>query len=99
MTIFGKCGEPCPTFNDDGTWLSEDCIQIVSKKYKFYLAFENSFCKDYATEKFFKVLPYDIIPVVYGYGSYSTYVPKSGYINGLDFPSVKHLAEYLIFFG
>ena len=34
--------------------------------YKFYLALENSICRDYITEKFYKVLPYSVIPVVRG---------------------------------
>ncbi len=95
VNIFGTCGKPCPKFNDDGS--EGDCKEIISKKYKFYLAFENSFCKDYVTEKFFNILRHDIIPVVYGDGSYSTYVPKSGYINAFDFATAKHLAEYLMF--
>ena len=95
VTIFGKCGQPCPTLNEDGTY--GGCKEIISKKYKFYFAFENSFCKDYATEKFFEILRHDIIPVVYGDGSYSTYVPKSGYINAFDFSSAEQLAQYLMF--
>ena len=79
-----------------------DCKEIISKKYKFYFAFESSLCKDYVTEKFFEILPYDIIPVVYGYGSYSTYVPKSGFINALDYPpgmewNIKYSMKYFIF--
>jgi alpha-1,3-fucosyltransferase len=95
VTVYGECGKPCPILDDNGK--RGDCKEIISKKYKFYFAFENSLCKDYVTEKFFQILPYDIIPVVYGYGYYSTYVPKSGFINALDYPSAKHLAEYLMF--
>jgi alpha-1,3-fucosyltransferase len=45
--------------------------------------------------KIFLMLKYDIIPVVIGGGNYSRFVPKSGYINGLDFKSAKDLGTYL----
>ena len=95
VTIFGKCGKPCPNSYDNGT--QSDCKEIISQKYKFYLAFENSICKNYLTEKFFDILRFDIVPVVYGDGAYETYIPKSGYINAFDFVSAKHLADYLIY--
>ncbi len=48
VDIYGACGtHSCPRSR------STDCYQMLSKKYKFYLAFENSNCKDYITEKFF----------------------------------------------
>lgn len=59
------------------------------------MAFENSLCKDYLTEKFFLTLQYNIIPVVLGMGNYHDYIPKSGYINVNDYDSPKSLAKYL----
>jgi alpha-1,3-fucosyltransferase len=88
VTIYGRCGSKCPQ--------SIDCKEMIGKKYKFYLAFENSICRDYITEKFFNMLRYDIIPVVFGAGNYSLYVPRSAYINAMDFETPKHLADYLL---
>ena len=61
VDVFGKCGDKeCvePT--------SIDCKRTLSKEYKFYLAFENSLCNDYITEKIFTTLSMDIVPVVLG---------------------------------
>ena len=68
VKIFGSCGIPCPG--------KTNCKQNISSTFKFYFAFENSVCKDYITEKFFEILKYDIIPVVYGGGNYDNYVMK-----------------------
>lgn len=88
MDIYGKCGTlKCP---DD-----EDCYDYVAKNYKFYLSFENSHCKDYMTEKFFKALDRDIIPVVYGGGDYANIAPERSYINVEDFDSTEILGSYL----
>ena len=35
----------------------------ISSPFRFYLSFENSFCSGYVTEKFYKALSLDIIPV------------------------------------
>ena len=51
-----------------------ECKKVLSKDYKFYLAFENSLCTDYITEKFFGVLKLNIIPVVMGAGNYDLWV-------------------------
>ena len=49
------------------------------------------------TEKFFKVLEYDIIPVVLGSGNYSKMAPTKSYIDATQFESPKKLADYLTY--
>ena len=72
----------------------------IMKQYKFYLAFENENCFQYITEKYFEnALQKGIVPIVMGgYSIYNaaTSIPGS-YINILDFPSAKDLADYLIY--
>ncbi len=85
VDLFGRCGKKC----------SKMCKETIGLEYKFYLAFENSFCTDYITEKFFSILRSNIIPVVRGLGNYELYVPRSGFINANDFESPRDLAKYL----
>ena len=54
---------------------------------QFYLALENSLCRDYITEKFWKVLPFDIIPVVLNGLNMSKIAPPHSYIDIKEFKS------------
>ena len=76
VDVYGYCGDDdCPNKYFYNESISGECKDILSKEYMFYFAFENSLCKDYATEKFFTVLhKYPIIPVVLGHLDYSHYV-------------------------
>ena len=94
VKIYGGCGEECPKAHENGT--EAPCKEVIASRFKFYFAFENSLCQDYVTEKFFQMLRYDIIPVVYGAGNYDYYVPKEAYINVQDFESIPKLVEYLM---
>lgn len=90
VDVFGKCSlRKCP--NDK----NKSCYKMVEQKYKFYLSFENSLCKDYVTEKFFNILQYRVVPVVYGSADYAAMAPPHSYVSALDFPTVSKLAEYL----
>ena len=46
VDVFGKCGKPCPTHFRVNN-MKGDCKDIIGKEYKFYFAFENSFCSEY----------------------------------------------------
>ena len=74
-----------------------DCHDYLAENYKFYLAFENSLCVDYVTEKLWSQLQRDIVPVTYAWINNSDAFPPNSYINALDFESVKDLADYLIY--
>ncbi|XP_055862442.1 glycoprotein 3-alpha-L-fucosyltransferase A-like [Biomphalaria glabrata] len=76
------------------------CLPMLSKQYKFYLAFENSFCKDYISEKFFKLFQeVDVIPVVRGGFDYKKYLPSGIFVDASDFKTPEDLAKYLLQLG
>ena len=62
-------------------------MEMVNTTYKFYLSLENALCNDYITEKFWKVLPYNVIPIVLNGVDMSTLAPYHSYIDIKDFPS------------
>ena len=37
VDVYGRCGKPCP--------VASNCREYLTKRFKFYLAFENSLCK------------------------------------------------------
>lgn len=93
VDVYGRCGGlTCPTHALHSS--DPQCYNMLQSNYKFYLAFENSLCKDYVTEKFFKIMAHHIIPVVYGGADYSQYAPPYSYINARKFEP-QELAAYL----
>ncbi|XP_063887950.1 alpha-(1,3)-fucosyltransferase C-like [Scylla paramamosain] len=90
VDIYGKCGKlSCPRER------TEECYDMLSNHYKFYLSFENSLCKDYVTEKLFSVLRHDVVPVVLGGANYTSITPPHSIINVKDFPSIMGLINHL----
>ncbi len=93
VDIYGACG------NMTGCglrWEDTDCVKKkIPSTYKFYLAFENSLCEDYVTEKLFRCLVTEIVPIVYGGTNYSRDAPPHSVINVEDYKSPQELARYL----
>ncbi|XP_031620209.1 glycoprotein 3-alpha-L-fucosyltransferase A-like isoform X2 [Contarinia nasturtii] len=92
IDIYGRCGtKKCPkNFSE--------CLNMVTKDYKFYLSFENSHCMDYITEKTYQNgLAHDVLPIVLGARreDYERQLPYNSFIYAEDFDSPKDLADYL----
>lgn len=62
----------------------------------FHLAFENSDCPWYHTEKSFQALAVGTVPVYLGARTYRHVVPPHSVIYAKDFPSGAALADYLL---
>ena len=86
VDVYGKGGRRCGGHNT--------CIQQIIQ-YKFYLAFENSVCRDYITEKAWYPLTLDVVPIVLGGGNYSKMLPPNSFIDINNFSSPRQLADYL----
>ena len=93
VDMFGRCGKRDPCRSN----LNVSCVEKTKMKYKFYLAFENSRCPDYITEKFWLCLRDKIVPVVLGpkMADYEKVAPPHSFIHVDNFTSPKHLADYI----
>ncbi|PZC76884.1 hypothetical protein B5X24_HaOG204023 [Helicoverpa armigera] len=92
VDIYGACGaHHCPRTDPN-------CLEMLDKDYKFYLAFENSNCRDYVTEKFFvNGLQHNVLPIVMGAraSEYASLAPHNSYVHVEEFASPEELATYL----
>ncbi|XP_056007253.1 alpha-(1,3)-fucosyltransferase fut-5-like [Ostrea edulis] len=94
VDVYGGCGKlKCGTRSAGVT----ECHKKFAEEYKFFLAVENSVCKDYTTEKLFNFFFYDLamIPIVNGPQNVHEYIPKGTYINIMDYSSPSELAKDL----
>ncbi|XP_063411303.1 glycoprotein 3-alpha-L-fucosyltransferase A-like [Mytilus trossulus] len=91
MYVFGICGKKCSLWNGD------ICFNDLNKVYKFYLAFENSLCEDYVTEKAYKFYQdgFDILPEYRGAPNIRNILPTGTFISSLNFSSPKELALHV----
>lgn len=75
--------------------MSRVCNKEIVQEYFFRIAFENTFHRDYVTEKLFEHFSLDMVQIVRGSANYSHFVPEGTVIDVKNFRSLKDLAEYL----
>ncbi|XP_059138462.1 glycoprotein 3-alpha-L-fucosyltransferase A-like [Physella acuta] len=93
VDIYGSCGSlQCS---------KAACEEMLTTTYRFYLSFENSFCKDYLTEKFYRnfMKRHHVIPVARGGFDYGKHLPQGGFVDASKFPNAAELAKFLIQLG
>ncbi|XP_030837265.1 glycoprotein 3-alpha-L-fucosyltransferase A-like [Strongylocentrotus purpuratus] len=90
VSMYRKSGtKDCP--------MDERCNRSI-RKHKFYLALENSPCRDYISEELWRnALLNNLVPVVYGASKedYKRVLPPDSFIHVEDFDSIMELALYL----
>ena len=76
-----------------------NCWNTVKYRYKFYLAFENSLCADYITEKTYKnAFDHEVVPVIMSGANLSNplLMPQGSYVDARSYSNAKELATYLM---
>ena len=96
VDILGSCGQRwnCGVVHNHDL---SDCFNILNSTYRYYLAFENAFCDDYITEKFYENFQYDILQIVRGGNPKQRplNISRKAYISTSDFKSAHELGRYL----
>ncbi|GMR63141.1 hypothetical protein PMAYCL1PPCAC_33336 [Pristionchus mayeri] len=88
VDIYGNClnGMNCPR--------GAKCEDMLDDDYHFYLAFENSVCTDYITEKVWNQgYGRDIVPIVLKRSIVANRLPPNSYLAVDDFETLQELAE------
>lgn len=99
IDIYGGCGnrtEVCKNNDSGDRWLVNKCFRMISRNYKFYLAFENAIADDYLSEKFFRAAQADMVVISRSGVNYTRLgIKPDWFINTSNFESPKALAAYI----
>lgn len=85
-------------FKDEKCPRNSECEKNSLSRSKFYFAFENQNCTDYITEKFWRSLDFNLIPIVFQPNKehYERIAPANSFIHLADFGyDSKKLSDYL----
>ena len=95
IDIIGKCGTVADDVCDSR---SPDCYTHLAKTYYYYVAFENSDCADYVTEKTWRnSLQAGMVPIIWSLSTdYKTLLPPQSFVSLTDFSSIKVAAQSII---
>lgn len=95
---YGQClhNKDLPSGLRDSTAMGDERFYQILAQYKFILAFENSVCDDYVTEKLWRPLKLGIVPVYYGAPNVHMWLPNNRSAIVVDpKQSPEKLAQYL----
>ncbi|KAH3877477.1 hypothetical protein DPMN_001345 [Dreissena polymorpha] len=94
VDIFGGCGQK---WNCGHLYVHDSCFDILNTTYRYFLAFENSLCRSYFTEKLFENFNYDVLIVTRGgeFGQATKLFPKGSVISTDSFENADALGKYL----
>ena len=103
LDIFGTCGKilkncrPFARFYDAfGFTKRHKCMDFIDSEYKYFMAFENTLCLDYVTEKSLqRIIHHFIVPVVRSNGNHTIYHPPGSIVDVRHFRSAESLARFL----
>ncbi|KAL4232022.1 Fucosyltransferase [Mactra antiquata] len=94
VTVLGSCGTK---WNCGRRMFHDDCFSILNGEYAYYLAFENSLCHQYYTEKLYENFKYDTLFVTRGGLPHeaTSFFPKGTVIDHDAFLSPQDLGKEL----
>lgn len=78
-----------------GTRLPDIIKNKLIRNHRYILSFENSYCLDYTTEKYWQGLRYGAIPIVLSHEKNKDLLIPNSYIDALNFSHPYYLAQYL----
>ncbi|XP_068242193.1 uncharacterized protein [Palaemon carinicauda] len=93
VTTVGKCGElKCGRNHHDSF-----CYRWFGSSHLFYLSLENALCEEYYSEKLWRPMEHNMVPIVYGGAKYNKILPPGSYINVQSYPNILALAKHLVY--
>ena len=106
INYYGKCFKEnkmeCGDYGHNGAHQNKKCLGQLMRNHKFYLAFENSECRDYISEKVANAYANGMVPIVngglQGRADYERLFPVKSFIHIDDFGGDPNaLYDYLIY--
>ena len=105
LDIYGTCGKVLKNCNPnlrfhEAFGFSRDghgtCMDFIDSEYKYFMAFENTLCLDYVTEKSLqRIMPHFIVPVARSNGNHTMYHPPGSIVDVRHFRNAESLARFL----
>ena len=95
VDVYGSCSSTFHKKRKECPANKPEC-ETKMKRYKFFLATEDAFCKDFITSTYYQTLiDGHSVPVVLGGADYKKWAIPNSYIDALEFETIEDLANHL----